>query len=137
MNKLLTPLLILTIVGLFGLVFYVKKNAQDQAKEYVRETMDKVEVKLKADKALREGNNILWELALETALNKPDRKEFIIMAKRLQSSLTETNPIGVESIDKGSLSWRVSHSKAGFTAHFSKAGNFESLDVDELLGKTE
>ena len=133
-NKLVTGALVLTIIGLLGLVFYVKKDSAQQAKDYVKETMTKVEKKLKSDKELRENNNQLWELVLTIKDAKPNRKEIVSLAKKWCSTPERKEVFSINAT-KGTEVWSLGWSKVNVTLTFSKAGKLEGMDLSQLLGK--
>ena len=134
MNKLITPLLGLTVVGLIALLFYVKADSKAQAKDFVKEKLAPVNAKLIQDKEIKANNRVLWELAFDAALTKPDRKTFVKNAKKIETG--KDSKFSVSSL-KDTKHWRVSHSFGSFEIRFSKSGSFESINIEELLGEAD
>ncbi len=131
-NKLVTGTLVLTILGLLGLVFYVKSHSEQQAKDYVAGTMKKVEYKLKQDKEIMENNNILWELVLKIKDASSDRKEIIGLCKKYAATHKEV--ISIQAT-KGVEEWTVGWSKVNVKLSFTKSGKLTKMDLNQLLGK--
>lgn len=134
-SKLVNIALIFTIIGLLGLVFYVKKDATAQAKDFVRGKLTAANDLLVKNKELNESNAVLWELAFETALEKPEKKAFVVSAKKLDTG--KDSKYSITAVKENTSHWRVSHKWAGFEVKFDSKGKFESINIQELLGAVE
>ena len=136
-SKLINIALIITVVGLLGLVMYVKKDSAQQAKDYVKKTLDAVDKKLKADKELRLNNNLLWELVIDLKDGKQDRKSIIKKAKLFQAKHKENINLSITAVKENTAHWSIGWEKVQFEIFFNKRGNLESMNLDQLLGKEQ
>jgi len=140
-------------VFLIALIFYVKKNATDQAQEHVKKTLEKSSFQIAQVKENVENNNLLWTL-IDSTWKSPDK------SKAFVKKLAETQKVprcgskacaGTEDeaklraviADKATdrsitVGWGSGKDniKYSFKVIYDDKGKFVTIDANDLLGKT-
>jgi hypothetical protein len=126
-------------IGLLVLVFYVKHNITQQAKEAVKAKQTIAAEQVRQAGEIYVNNNLLWETYIE--INKSADKSIagvtrIVKAKRIPGREAEKAFLLLEatSVD-GQKARRIGWEKYSMTAVFNDKDQLADIDVDDLLGK--
>jgi len=126
-------------VMLMVLIFYVKKDAHQQAKDYVKPIVENANSQLNQAREIQINNSLLWELIMEIQ-ESPDKSLAAVtkMAKdkRIPEQKDEKAFLAIDAttID-GHKARRIGWEKYSFIVIFDEKDNVAKLNVDDLLGK--
>lgn len=130
---------ILMNIALLSLVFYVKHNITEQAKDAVKGKQEKFAEQSRQVGEIFDNNNLLWELVFDIQ-NSPDKSiaNVITLAKdkRLKNRENEKAMLLIEATTlKGQKARRIGWEKYSFMTTFDAKDNLVAINVDDLLGR--
>lgn len=126
-------------VGLLVLVFYVKHNITQQAKDAVKAKQTIAAEQVRQAGEIYVNNNLLWETYVE--IYKSEDKSIagitrIVKAKRIPGREAEKAFLLLEATSvNGNKARRIGWEKYSMTAVFNEKDQLLDINVDDLLGK--
>lgn len=143
MRNIMIASLILNVM-LIALVFMVKKNATDQAKEYVKMKIEPMQDQVRQAADIHANNKVLWSMVTELQVS-PDKSKAAV--KRLADSrkreLCNGKPCegdqarlsAVISNTAGKKNVKVGWGLYSFTVNYDDKDVYTGINLDDLLDK--
>lgn len=130
---------ILMNIGLFALVFYVKSNITQQAKDAVKAKQEKAAEQVRQAGEIFVNNNLLWELYVEI-MESSDKSignvTKLAKAKRIPGRKDEAAFLTISATSvNGNKARRIGWEKYSLTVIFDSKDNVAKIDANDLLGK--